>query len=105
VETHKIFADKLLDLAKHAKFEKTMTSIWQVPNNLPDILKSKIGKSHTNWIAFCILKDTEILDYHDLNFSMGALQPYFSNSTLFSIYLQILGSSSEDTGVTSAMTL
>jgi hypothetical protein len=60
VETHKIFADKLLDLAKRAKFEKTTTSIWQVHDNLPDILKSKIGKSHTDWMAFCkAIKDVD----------------------------------------------
>jgi hypothetical protein len=56
----KIFADKLLDLAKRAKFEKTTTSIWQVRDNLPDILKSKIGESHTDWMAFCkAIKDVD----------------------------------------------
>jgi hypothetical protein len=60
VETHKIFTDKLLDLAKSAKFEKTTTSIWQVHDNLPDILKSKVGKSHTDWMAFCkAIKDVD----------------------------------------------
>jgi hypothetical protein len=39
VETHKVFADKLLDLAKWVKLEKTTTSIWQVRGHLPDILK------------------------------------------------------------------
>ncbi|KAF8222019.1 hypothetical protein L208DRAFT_1426486 [Tricholoma matsutake] len=58
--THKIFADKLLDLAKCAKFQKTTTSIWQVHDNLPDILKSKVGKSHTDWMAFCkAIKDVD----------------------------------------------
>jgi hypothetical protein len=60
VETHKIFADKLLDLAKRAKVEKTTTSIWQVRDNLPNILKSKIGESQTDWIAFCkAIKDVD----------------------------------------------
>lgn len=60
VETHKVFADKLLDLAKRAKFEKTTTSIWQVRDNLPDILKSKVGESHTDWMAFCkAIKDVD----------------------------------------------
>jgi hypothetical protein len=60
VETHKIFADKLLDLAKCMKFEKTTTSIWQVHDNLPNILKSKVGESHTDWMAFCkAIKDVD----------------------------------------------
>jgi mRNA-degrading endonuclease YafQ of YafQ-DinJ toxin-antitoxin module len=60
VETHKIFADKLLNLAKRTKFEKTMMSIWQVRNNLPNILKSKVGESHTDWMAFCkAIKDVD----------------------------------------------
>ena len=60
VETHKVFADKLLDLEKRAKIEKTTTSIWQVRDNLPNILKSKIGESHANWIAFCrAIKDID----------------------------------------------
>ena len=61
VETHRIFADKLLHLAKHAKFEKTTTSIWQGCDNLLDILKSKIGESHTDWTAFCkAIKDVDL---------------------------------------------
>ena len=61
IETYEIFADKLLDLAKHAKVEKTTMSIWQVCDKLPDILKSRIGESHTDWIAFCkAIKDVDL---------------------------------------------
>jgi hypothetical protein len=66
VETHKIFADKLLDLAKRAKFEKTTMSIWQVCDNLPDILRNRIGESHTDWAVFCrAIKDVDTSHIHD----------------------------------------
>jgi hypothetical protein len=42
---HKILAERLLDLAKRAKIEKTTTTIWQVCDNLPNMLKSKDGQT------------------------------------------------------------
>ena len=66
MKTHKIFADKLLDLAKHAKVEKTTMSIWQARDKLPDILKSRISESHTDWISFCkAIKDVNLSHIHD----------------------------------------
>jgi hypothetical protein len=53
VEMHKIHAKKLLNLAKWAKIDTGAANIVFVRNRLPEVLKNKVDKSHTNWTTFC----------------------------------------------------
>jgi hypothetical protein len=53
VYTHIAFANRALQLAKRAGIDKGSNSVWQVCNHLPDIIKEKVGESHTSWLAFC----------------------------------------------------
>jgi hypothetical protein len=53
VETYKIHAKKLFELAKQAKIDVGMANIIHVQDKLPEILRDKVGESHANWKAFC----------------------------------------------------
>lgn len=53
VETYKIHAKKLLDLAKRAKIEAGTANIVFVQDKLPQVIKDKVAESHANWSAFC----------------------------------------------------
>ena len=53
VETYKIHAKKLLDLAKRAKIEAGTENIVFVRDKLPQLIKDKVTESHTNWSTFC----------------------------------------------------
>lgn len=53
VWTHMVFADKALNLAKRAGINGGSSSIWQVRDHLPDIIKEKVSKSQTSWQSFC----------------------------------------------------
>jgi hypothetical protein len=53
VEMYKIHAKKLLDLAKHAKIDMGTASIVFVRDRLPEVIKDKVDKSHSNWPSFC----------------------------------------------------
>lgn len=53
VWTHMVFADKALDLAKRVGIDSGSSSIWQVRDHLPDIIKEKVSESQTSWQLFC----------------------------------------------------
>jgi hypothetical protein len=53
VYTHIAFANRALQLAKRAAIDAGSNSIWQVRDHLPDVIKDKVGESHTNWQSFC----------------------------------------------------
>ena len=52
VYTHTIFAEKILDLAKRAKVEMSTSGLWNVRDELPEILREKIPENQTSWTAF-----------------------------------------------------
>ena len=52
VYTHIVFAEKALDLAKRAKIATTTHLIWQVRDQLPDVVKEKIDETQQNWTTF-----------------------------------------------------
>ena len=47
--THIIFAQKMLDLARQAKIEKTTSSIFSLRDHLPKVLREKVPENQTNW--------------------------------------------------------
>jgi hypothetical protein len=51
VHTHMIFTEKILDLAKQAKVEKTTSGLWSVQDELPEVLRERIPEVQANWIA------------------------------------------------------
>lgn len=60
VYTHMVFAEKLLDLAKRAKIETTTSGLWNVRDELPEILREKIPENQTSWTAFAqAIKDVD----------------------------------------------
>ena len=52
VYTHMVFAERILDLAKRAKIEGSMSGLWNVRDELPEILREKIPENQTSWTAF-----------------------------------------------------
>jgi hypothetical protein len=52
VHTHMIFAEKILNLAKRAKVEKTTSRLWSVRDELLEVLRERIPEVQANWIAF-----------------------------------------------------
>lgn len=61
VHTHMIFAEKLLDLAKRAKIESSTSGLWNVRDELPEVLREKIPENQTSWTAFAqAIKDVEM---------------------------------------------
>ena len=53
VEAYKVHVKKLLELAKRAKIDSGTANVVHVRDKLPEILKDKVGESHTDWKAFC----------------------------------------------------
>ena len=61
VHTHMVFAEKILDLAKRAKIEETTSGLWNVRDELPEILREKIPEDQTSWTAFAqAIKDVDM---------------------------------------------
>jgi hypothetical protein len=61
VYTHMIFAEKILDLAKRAKIEKSTSGLWNVRDELPEILREKIPETQASWTAFAqAIKDVSM---------------------------------------------
>ena len=61
VYTHMIFAEKILDLAKRAKIEASTSSLWNVRDELPEILREKISEDQASWTAFAqAIKDIDM---------------------------------------------
>jgi Zinc knuckle len=61
VYTHMVFAEKIIDLAKRAKIEATTSNLWNVRDELPEILREKIPENQTSWTAFAqALKDVDM---------------------------------------------
>lgn len=52
VYTHMIFAEKIVDLAKRAKVEDSTSGLWNVRDELPEILREKIPENQPSWTAF-----------------------------------------------------
>ena len=52
VYSHIVYADKLLDLAKQAKMERTTSSLYAVCDNLPKVLQKKVSEKQKNWSTF-----------------------------------------------------
>jgi hypothetical protein len=52
VYTHIVFAEKILDLAKWAKVETLTSGLWNVRDELPEVLREKVPENQTSWIAF-----------------------------------------------------
>ena len=61
VYTHMIFAEKILDLAKRAKIEGSTSGLWNVRDELPEILREKVPENQTSWTAFAqAIKDVNM---------------------------------------------
>lgn len=53
VYTHIVFAEKVLDLAKQAKIERTANlALAESQDNLPGVLQEKIPKNQADWATF-----------------------------------------------------
>lgn len=62
VHTHMIFAEKILDLAKRAKIEESTSGLWNVRDELPEVLQEKIPEAQTSWTAFAqAIKDVDMV--------------------------------------------
>jgi hypothetical protein len=61
VYTHMIFAEKIIDLAKRAKVENSTSGLWNVRDELPEILREKIPEDQPSWSAFAqAIKDVDM---------------------------------------------
>jgi len=61
VYTHMIFAEKILDLAKQAKIEGSTSGLWNVRDELPEILREKIPENQPSWTDFAkAIKDVDM---------------------------------------------
>ena len=61
VYTHMVFAERILDLAKRAKIEGSTSGLWNVRDELPEILREKIPENQTSWTAFAqAIKDVDM---------------------------------------------
>ena len=61
IYTHMVFAERILDLAKRAKIETSTSGLWNVRDELPEILREKIPENQTSWTAFAqALKDVDM---------------------------------------------
>jgi hypothetical protein len=61
VHTHMIFAEKILDLAKRAKIETSTSGLWNVRDELPEVLREKIPENQASWTAFVqAIKDVDL---------------------------------------------
>jgi len=52
VFTHIVFAEKILDMAKRAKIEESASGLWNVRDELPEVLREKIPEDQGSWTAF-----------------------------------------------------
>jgi hypothetical protein len=53
VHAHIAFAERALDLVKQAKIDSGVSSLWQVRDNLPEVIRDKVPESQTDWQSFC----------------------------------------------------
>ena len=61
VYTHMIFAEKILDLAKRAKIEGSTSGLWNVRDELPEVLREKVPENQQSWTAFAqAIKDVDM---------------------------------------------
>ena len=61
VHTHLIFAERILDLAKQAKIETSTSGLWNVRDELPEVLREKIPENQTSWTTFAqAIKDVDL---------------------------------------------
>ena len=51
--SHVAFAKKALSLARQAKINTGLNSIWKVHDEIPDIIRQKVKETHTSWDDFC----------------------------------------------------
>ena len=61
VYSHMVFMEKILDLAKRAKIEATTSGLWNVRDELPEVLREKIPEDQASWTAFAqAIKDVDM---------------------------------------------
>ena len=61
IYTHTIFAEKILNLAKQVKIKTTTSGLWNVRDELPEVLREKVPENQASWIAFAqAIKDVEM---------------------------------------------
>ena len=61
VYTHMIFAERILDLAKRVKIEGSTSGLWNVRDELPEVLCEKIPENQPSWTAFAqAIKDIDM---------------------------------------------
>jgi hypothetical protein len=61
VYTHMVFAEKVLDLAKRAKIETSTSGLWNVRDELPEVLREKVPENQASWTAFAqAIKDVDM---------------------------------------------
>lgn len=61
VYTHMVFAEKILDPAKQARVKASTSGLWNVQDELPEILHGKIPENQTSWTAFAqAIKDVNM---------------------------------------------
>ena len=61
VYTHVIFAEKILELARQAKVEMSASGLWNVRDELPEILREKIPEGQASWTVFAqAIKDVDM---------------------------------------------
>jgi hypothetical protein len=53
VWTHVVFAQRALDLARRAGIAGGIGNIWQVRDELPNVVKEKVPEKQTDWTTFC----------------------------------------------------
>ena len=53
VWTHVVFAQRALDLAQRAGIAAGTNNIWQVRDNLPEVVREKVPEKQADWISFC----------------------------------------------------
>ena len=56
-----IFAERILDPAKRAKIEGSTSGLWNVRDELPEVLRNKIPENQPSWMAFVqAIKDVDM---------------------------------------------
>ena len=66
VWSHVAFAERALNLARWAKNNTSLNSIWKVHDELLEIIRQKVKETYTSWENFCIaIKDIDTSHIRD----------------------------------------
>ena len=61
VYTCMVFAEKILDLAKQAKIDRMTSGLWNVRDELPEVLHKNVPENQPSWTAFTqAIKDVDM---------------------------------------------